>query len=760
MVANNELMPEATAPTGTGARGDSPVRPGIDYRQIQQPYELRQPWHIPTSGAAAESEELANALKSFGKTAQHFGDAYEATKGKAAGAAAGLDLEHFQPKTGLAAMSAFGASYNAAAHVTYVANTQTAIEQSIDTAEQQNPHDPIAFQAQVQAAREATLKQTPDLYKPEVQTLFDRRIEAGHNRIAEATIKQTQQDGVSAYTGTLESRIKTAVRTAADLPDDKATATIQQATYDNTKMVDALVTSGAISKARGDTAKLEFQEKITEEVHVHHAESVAGNWINTARTTQDITSGDRALAAYVNDSANSNEDKARVGMEYARQREQFEHQQGALHAPEVQSLTDRLEQIPGEKLGRGASGPAVQAAIDDMRTKGWISTEVARSMSERAAHNAAKGQEDDADSYNVDRVMHGEAPKFDPKDSRAGKAVDSYFKDIVAKNGFARGTDGYENLAVSVMSGTSIVPPTIRRGIIGDLQSGDPIRAAAAARLQERLYTVNPGADVYQEDSKAAAVGELLQRNLDANMPPQQAYDMARAQVDVPKDVQEQRKMEYSDAVRTATDKSPEKASIHMLQKQWVDSHVAGKGVIFDNDTPPTTTAMRTEYEGLVKEFFTYTGKIDQAQDLAFKQLQKSWALTSVNGAPEFMKWGPSAAETPIIREGVKETLLAFGLKDDPATIKIVPFGGTNLLQGQVWNLQRADGTLVRNDRNDPITLDVTKGRPRYEAVLAKQKAADEASKAASNAAQEANDRSWREANKNIRQGNVPIGPT
>src|ERR1035437_3174739 len=522
-MASNELQPEATAPTGTGPRGDAPAA-GVDYRQLQQTTEMRQPWHIPVSGRAAEAEELANAFKGFSKGASHVGDILSGNAGKAAGSQAGLD-PGFQPKTGLAAVTAFGASYNAAAHVTYVANTQTSIEATINQAEQDNPHDPIAFQQQVQAARAATLKETPSLYQPEVQTMFDRRIEAGHNRIAEATIKQGVQDGIAAYTGTVESRIKTAIRTAADLPAHKASATIQQAMHDNSTMIDGLVSPQGISKERAVTLKQEFQDKLTEEVHTHHAESVAGNWVDTARTTQDITSGDKALASYVNDPANSNEDKARVGAEYARQREAFEHQQGSLHAPEIQALADHIEQIPGEKEGRGASGPEVQGAIDSARKQGWISTEYARSLSEHAAHHAAKGQVDDADSYNVDRVMHGEEAKFDPKDPRAGKAVDTYFKTVTAANGFARGTEGYENLAVSVMTGTSVVPPTIRKGIIGDLQSGDPIKAAAAARLQERLYTANPGADVYQEDSKSAAVGDAIQRNLDANMSPQQAYD-------------------------------------------------------------------------------------------------------------------------------------------------------------------------------------------------------------------------------------------
>lgn len=725
-MAGNELQPDATAPTGTGPRGDTPIRPGVDYRQVQQPTELRQPWHIPSSGAAQEAEDLAHALNTFSKGANHVGDILNTNAGKAAGATAGIDTANFQPKTGLAAVTAYGASYNAAAHVTYVASTQTAIEQSIDQAEQAHPHDPIAFQTQVQAARDATLKQTPTLYQPEVQTMFDRRIEAGHNRIAEATIKQTQADGVASYTGTEETRIKTAVRTAADLPDDKAAATIQQALHDNATMADGLVASGAISKTRGDLLKTEFQDKLTEEVHTHHASSVAGNWLSTARTEQDITIGDKALASYVNDPANSNEDKARVGAEYARQREQFEHQQGILHAPEVQSLASYIEQVPGEKEGRGAFGPEVLSRIDDARKQGWITTEYARSLSDRVALNSAKGKNDDTDTYNVDRVWHGQDPKFDPKDPKAGKAVDTYFKTLVASNGFAPGTDGYNSLAVSTMQHTSVVPPVVRKSIIADLASGDPDRAVAAARLQERMHSVNPQADIYQDDAKSAAFGDTLQRNVEANMPNAQAYQMARDQVDAPKNVQEQRKLDYSDTVRTATEKNPHKANADVLQSKLsdaADAHFWNSNA----EAPKASPSMRAEYEGLVQEFYTRTGKMDQAQDLAFQQVQKTWHTTNVNGTNEIMKWGPPADETPVIRDGIAQTTKALGLKDDPATIKLTPFGGTNLSQGRYWNLTHENGDLVLDDKNQPITIDTAKGRPAYAERVAKQQASDKA---------------------------------
>ena len=169
---------------------------------------------------------------------------------------------------------------------------------------------------------------------------------------------------------------------------------------------------------------------------------------------------------------------------------------------------------------------------------------------------------------------------------------------------------------------------------------------------------------------------------------------------------------------------------------------------------------MRAEYEGLTQEFYTRTGKLDQAQDLAFQQIQKTWHLTSVNGKPEIMKWGPTAAETPVLRAGIEQSVKALGLFDDPKTIQLTPFGGTTLSQGRYWNLSHANGDLVLDGKNQPVTLDASKGRSLYADRLAKQQAADKASAAAAAASAIPKAQAKRAADQSMVQGNEPLGPT
>ena len=731
MAGPNDLLPEPQNAGGLGGPRTGGVSPGVDYRRIQLQTAMIQPWHIPESGAAREADALSQALKDFSTKASDIGDIVGKKEGVAAGAAAGV-TPGFTPKTGLAAMTSFGESYNAAAHVTYVNQTQSVIEDAINGAEQANPRDPAAFQAQVQAIKQKTLEQTPNLYAPEVSNMFDRRIAAGNNRIAEQTIRGTQEDALASYTTTLKSRMTTAVRTAGDLPAADATATIQQAVHDNKTQLDALVASHTISQARADTLQEDATNTITEMVHEHHATNVASNFLEVARKG-DITASDKMMADYMNDPANSKEDRMAVTRQYEEQREQFVHFQGQLHAKDISNLASYIEQAPGQKEGRGGFGPQVLDQIDSMHKQGWITDEYARSLSDRVALNSEKGRADDTDTYNVDSVMHGTAPKFDPKDPKAGKAVDTYFKTVAQANNAPRGSDAYNQLAVSVMQRTSIVPPVIQKGVIADLNSGDPDRAAAASRLAEQLRTANPTADLYQTDSKSAAFQHILERNLEAGMPNATAYSMAREQTEPSPEIIKARTANYSADVRATNEKNPAQANNAVLNSKlaeafnahWYNSNVPA---------PVPNVNMQVEFGDLTKEFYSRTGNLSQAQDLAYQQLQKTWKYTTVNGKPELMKFGPDPQEVPLIREGIAKVVKALNLPDDPGTITLSAFGNTNASQGTQWNLHHANGDPVLDGNNNPVTFSTGNTRPQYQARLAQQKAAQDAADAAAKA--------------------------
>src|ERR1700686_1813461 len=95
-----------TAPMSSGGGGGALVAGvGTDYRRLQSPIQIDT--NLPDSGAASRAEALANTFKEFAGTASAVGNKLNTLAGSQAGAAAGQD-PNFAPKTGLAAITAYG----------------------------------------------------------------------------------------------------------------------------------------------------------------------------------------------------------------------------------------------------------------------------------------------------------------------------------------------------------------------------------------------------------------------------------------------------------------------------------------------------------------------------------------------------------------------------------------------------------------------------------------------------------------------------
>ena len=77
-MSDTELMPDPTAPSGTGPSGDRPVSPGIDYRQlVQATRSCQMSWRtilrdIGGTGKAQEAEELASRVQGFFQQGERF----------------------------------------------------------------------------------------------------------------------------------------------------------------------------------------------------------------------------------------------------------------------------------------------------------------------------------------------------------------------------------------------------------------------------------------------------------------------------------------------------------------------------------------------------------------------------------------------------------------------------------------------------------------------------------------------------------------
>ena len=720
-MAGGELMPEATAPTGTGPRGDEPVKPGIDYRQVQQPVEMVKPWHLPNSGAASAAEELAHALKSFSNTAGGINQKLNAQAGEEAGRNDAMNGT-FTPKTGLSGITAFGQNYNTSGHTTYLSQTQVSIITANDAAEQAYAHDPAGYQAQMQAIKEQTLKQTPDMYKPEVAIQFDSHIAAGSNRIQEAAIKQGQEDAAFAYSSAQPLIIKSAVRDAQSLPQNQQAARIQQTVEQENAKIDNMRANGVISQEKADAEKANVVAKFKEEMYEGHATSVANELFEDARKG-DVPTSDKKLAAYTNRDDVTDEDKVRVTQKYEQIREQHVLEQSQLHAQEISQLNSFIAQEPGQKEGRGAFGPHVDQSIEDMHTKGWISDHTAETMHAEVARNAAKGKEDDTGVARFDAALHGEGPPLDPQSPEDKKAAAVGWSTLKAQEHLQFGTDAYTQSLTTIVTKTNMLPRGAQQELEANLVGQDPVKAAQAAATYKRLEDAAPSAALYDgAPTRSAALVFYTNKNI-GSMDPAAAVTLARQTVDVSPQQQKQRDDDYTDAVKTNTQRNPHKANSEVLQTLANGWYGEKHALWPQSKAPDVPGAMRGDFEALTREFFATTGNIEDAQRLAGVQLHKSYGVTDVNGKPQIMKWGTNfpPEDKDVVREAIARVAAANGfapegpgdVEHDPARIRLTPDPfSTDRTQGAAWRMTTYDKDGTPSLLLGPDHLPVLFNRP------------------------------------------------
>ena len=723
-MADNNLMPDPNAPTGAGPRESEMVKPGTDYRSVQRPTEMVQPRYIPKSGADEVANDLSAALKGFQHSANDIAEPLYKQQGQLEGAAAGQG-PGFTPKSGLAATTAYGQGYNQAGHVTYVASSQLAVDKALDDAQVANQHNPQGFAAAAQAISDNTLKNTPAAYQPEMIDRIGTQVQARANKIGEDTLRFHQDNDEAAYVASRPARISTAIKTAANLPADQATAVIQQEKANDEAMRQALVGSGKWTQARADAEGQQAGKAFEAGIHQNWASNTVSNLLQGARDG-DVGISDKGLATFLNDPSHSPEDKQMIAREYEEQREQFTKQQGQLHAKDVSDLTSILSQQTGQKGGRGAFGPQIEAQIDEMYKRGWITPGEMRSMHDASARNASKGIGDDNDVAAVDAALHGEGPKLDPKDPHVQKAADTYWKTQLALTGTQSGSDAYVQGATSFINKTNIVPKSVQSDIRVGLMSGNPDAAVKSADLAERLRQANPQADIYEQDTRLTALSSLINENVRAGMDAPTAYNMAIKHVDLPPDQEKLRAEQYTTDLKKQNEGNPDAANNAALQKSLDEAlgtpHWYGGNNSAPAAAPSATPALQAEFGSMTREFYQETGNLPRAQALAGQQILKTWGVTKVNGPSESKDNGPSElVKWPIpdyqgqaVRSSMADTATAAGFAGDANTLRLEPMANTDRSQGRFWQLSQVDPKTgvtepVLDHSNQPVYVDTRK---------------------------------------------------
>lgn len=699
-MADNDLAAPIQSGEGPAPRGAPLIGP--DYRALQAPAVVNT--NLPDNGAAERAAAMGRAFREFGDVSAKVGNQLMSQAGREAGAKAGLD-PNFQPKTGLASITAYGSAYDAAAHVSYINGTQAQVENALSTAEQDAAGDPVAFQTRAAAIGEAIVKQAPDMYKPELTNMIALRMQAGMTRTRAQAIQTARSDAYESYTSTTGSRIDTALQTASTLPGDQQAALVQKTIEDNRTQLDALVQARAITPERSAILQNKFQAQMTTAVQDQYTNNTVNHFMDLARAG-DVDAADRALHQYITDPANSDADKAAVTKAYMTQADTFTQLQGKLHANDVAAIGQSLVQGKGLPAGQGAYGPDIEPQIHQLYKIGAISPELLHSLMDQSMRNQVNSIHDDSSNQLIDAAIHG-GPKLDPEDKTVVKAADTYFRTHVAMSGVQPLSDPWVVGASAFARQTNIIPPSVLSQIRIGLISGNPQQAAQAAAAAERIRAANPQLDPYNKDPRSAAIANEINANTHAGMAPAAAYQTAVQTVDRPEAQAKVIKANYAQIV-----KQDPNGNGKALQDA-MDAQVPG---LFAK-APPAPVPLQAEYSRLVSTYYGMTQNIDTARKLAVQQTQTTWGMSQMNGTPELVKYPPEKLGiTPqVIRSDVAASVKAAGYAGDPSQVHLTPNSNTDASGGRIWTLTHVDPKtgfpdVLLDQANRPLQYQVPAG--------------------------------------------------
>lgn len=685
----DEIIPPQIRNGGAGAAPVATNAP--DYRQVQSPDQI-DIRHVDMaanemgSAAAGRARELGNLFKEFEGQSSRFGESFALQSGKRAGAAAGA-AGRGQEITGLASVTPYAEGYNAAVHQTYITQSQLALEQQLTDIESNSLGDPEGFTRQAMAAVQGAIKGMDPVYQPGMSLWAQARVQAGVNRQNTQKAEDARNTALATYQSATPDLITSALHTAAALPGEQGDAVIQKLISDDQDRLDALVKSRTITPEQAVRLHQKMIDSAHQQMSGQKVDISLQPILQTMRT--NVEAADRLI---VRDDPNLTPD------ENAARQAEFEKERRAYVETQTRAHVGELTAVHQQLVG-GDYGPAIEGHLHSLYKAGALSEEGLFGAMAQSLRNQLGAIDHDASLKLIDDVVHGERQgPLDPKNKEQAKAVDEYFQEHLAQAGTVSDQQ-YAIGAAEIFRQTGILPASVQSRIRVGLMSGDPLRAATAAALADKIQKVNPEADAFVANPKLTALSNLINDNLKTGMTAQAAYEMAVRTTDVPESVRKIRDANYRKALSTGG--GNEKA----LQ-DTLDAATPG----FFSHAPAAPNALKAEFNSLTHEFYDQTGDIGKARDLAAKQLRQHWGMSSINGAPELMKYPIPDALVPAVRADLAAAAKDTGYAGDPKTLRLTPNGDTDASGGRVWGVTHTDPNTGLED----VLLDKNNRPVRY----------------------------------------------
>lgn len=628
--------------------------------------QLYEPPGVSMAGADT-AQQLSQALAGFRRQVVDWTLQARGREGAQAGAAEAL-AGQFRRKSDF---TAYGQAYNNAALNTIYAEQASDIEANFDRLEREHPSDAAGFAAAADGFESGMLSKVPAEIRPRVQLLIHaKRVDSARRVQHQADLIERDRRRTVTVQG-LDALARMAAGLQADDGEIASRAFDTIATQVRGTLEQG-VNEGLWLPSEAYALGEEYIEGI--EKGARHAKLEAAiNHIEGLYRT-DFLAGDRALRELEGvemDPADKDvirsEMRSRVNLLQDERRRQYVQQIGDLH----QDIADGTPPDDAEERAFG------------LWRAGAIEVGQYTALLDHAGRARIEAAQRGAQENAALRAFLAGQP-LDPRDSNARKGMDTLFAAQVT--GQERGSAAWQNAAIEMARRTNIVPSDAVAWARAVATAGDVEGAANASAFLSRLEDANPAAYAYFDDPQLQAFASQVNDAMHAGAPSDVAVQVAQRNAF---GLQDSDRKAYEDSYRRSKAAQGNAAALQGL----LDSDDRYDRRLFGG-APQASIALQGEFETSVARYYPFTGgDLEAARALAFRDVTRSWGYSTVNGAPELLKWAPEAMypglTSAVIRADLAQSLR--GLVADPAKVRLVPDATTAHTQGRVWGLAQLD---------------------------------------------------------------------
>jgi hypothetical protein len=366
-------------------------------------------------------------------------------------------------------------------------------------------------------------------------------------------------------------------------------------------------------------------------------------------------------------------------------------------------------------ISSGADLERTAGSLESLYRDGVLSPTQYASQLDRAYATAQRVSVESAGAREITAAIRDGLP-LDPGNAKHRAFLDTAFRDDV---GTARpGSERWQATALAYASRVRLLPPVVGSWLRSAARSPDVNVAQVAASFYGSLEQTSPEAAGGVDPDARAFLGSFSGM-LAAGAIPGRAFETARANVyEARRDVLDQRKDQYRSEVKG--------------NAAALDNYIDRDFDTLFSAQPGASVALGADFERQTAQYYSKTGDVALARDLAWKDLKRVYGPSKINGDAMVMPFPP---ERFGVSPGEVHAELAQALGAERAAgVLVVPDGLTlrlvnDALTGKPvmpsYRLVTPDGDLLTDSQGVPLRYTLPGGDVLTERVQAASRKAE-----------------------------------